>query len=42
MQRVGRDGNREMIFEEVKKIKCLPIWSSSDKFARGIKTIKKL
>jgi hypothetical protein len=33
VQRVGRDGNKEMMFEEMKKAKCLPIWSSFDKFA---------
>jgi hypothetical protein len=42
MPRAGRNGNREMIFEEMKKVKCLSIWSSFDKFTRGIKTIKKL
>jgi hypothetical protein len=31
-----------MIFEEMKKTKCLPIYSSSNKFARGIRTTKKL
>jgi hypothetical protein len=31
-----------MIFEEMNKAKCLPIWSSSGKFAQITKTTKKL
>jgi hypothetical protein len=31
-----------MIFEEMKKAKCLPIWGSFDKFARRTRAIKKL
>jgi hypothetical protein len=31
-----------MIFEEMKKAKCLPIWSSSDKFTQGTRVTKKL
>jgi len=42
VQRTDRDGNREMIFEEMKKAKCLPIWSSSGKFTQKTKTTKKL
>jgi hypothetical protein len=42
VQRVNKNGNKEMIFEKMKKAKCLLIWSSSDKFARGIKATKKL
>jgi hypothetical protein len=41
VQRVDRDGNKEMIFEKMKKVKCLLIWSSFDKFTQGIKAIKK-
>jgi hypothetical protein len=42
VQRADRDGNREIIFEEMKKAKCLPIWSSSGKFAQRTRTTKKL
>jgi hypothetical protein len=42
MQRASRDGNRKMIFEEMKKAKCLSIWSSFDKFARGTRATKML
>jgi hypothetical protein len=42
MQKVGIDGNREMIFQEKKKAKCLTIWKSFGKFARGTRTINKL
>jgi len=42
VQRASKDGNREMIFEEIKEAKCLPIWSSFDKFALGIKATQKL
>jgi hypothetical protein len=42
MQRAGRNGNKEMIFEKMKKTKCVPIWSSSSKFAQKIRTTKKL
>jgi hypothetical protein len=42
VHRTGRDGNRKIIFEEMKKIKCLSIWSSFRKFARGTRTTKKL
>jgi heme-degrading monooxygenase HmoA len=31
-----------MIFEEMKRAKCLSIWNSSSKFAQGTKTTKKL
>jgi hypothetical protein len=31
-----------MIFEEMKKAKCLPIWSYFDKFAQGTITTNKL
>jgi hypothetical protein len=31
-----------MIFEEMKKAKCLSIWNSFDKFALRSKIIKKL
>jgi hypothetical protein len=31
-----------MIFEKMKKAKCLPIWSSSHKFAQGTRATKKL
>jgi hypothetical protein len=42
MQRASRDGNRELIFEEMKKAKYLLIWSSSNKFAQGTRTTKKV
>ncbi len=42
VQRVDRDGNKEMIFEKMKKVKCLLIWSFFDKFTQGIRAIKKL
>jgi hypothetical protein len=42
VQKVSRDGNREMMFEEMKKVKCLPIWSSSNKFAQRIRATRKL
>jgi heme-degrading monooxygenase HmoA len=31
-----------MIFEEMKNVKCLSIWSSSNKFAQGTKATNKL
>jgi len=40
--RADKDGNKEMIFEKMKKTKCLLIWSSSDKFAQRIRVTKKL
>jgi hypothetical protein len=33
VQRADKDGNKEMIFEEIKKAKCLSIWNFSEKFA---------
>jgi hypothetical protein len=42
MQRANKDGNREMIFEKMKKIKCLSIWNSSSKFAQRTRATKKL
>jgi len=42
MQRASRDGNREMIFEKMKKTKCLSILSSSGKFAQRTRATKKL
>jgi hypothetical protein len=42
VQRTNKDGSREMIFEEMKKSKCLMIWSSVGKFAQGIRATKKL
>jgi hypothetical protein len=42
VQKADRDGNREMIFEEMKKTKCLSIWSSSSKFVLGTRVTKKL
>jgi hypothetical protein len=42
VQRTNKDGNKEIIFEEMKKAKCLPIRSSFDKFARGTRASKKL
>jgi heme-degrading monooxygenase HmoA len=42
MQKANRDGNRKMMFEEMKKTKCLSIWSSSGKFAQGTRARKKL
>jgi len=42
VQRVNTNGNRGMIFEKMKKAKSLLIWSSFNKFARRIKTLRKL
>ncbi len=42
MQRIGKNGNRIMIFEEMKKAKCLSIQSSSNKLAWKTKVTKKL
>jgi hypothetical protein len=42
VQKIGRDGNREMVFEEMKKTKCLPIWNFFGKFAQGTRATKKL
>jgi hypothetical protein len=42
VQRANKDENREMIFEEMKKTKCLPIWNSLGKFAQGTRATKKL
>jgi hypothetical protein len=42
VQIIDRDGNREMIFEEMKKAKCLSIWNFFDKFALGTRATKKL
>jgi hypothetical protein len=42
VQKADRDGNRKMIFKEMKKAKCLPIWNSFDNFARRIRATKKL
>jgi hypothetical protein len=42
VQKANKNENKEMIFEEMKKAKCLLIWSSFGKFARGTRTTKKL
>jgi hypothetical protein len=42
VQKVEIDGNRKMIFEEMKKTKYLSIWSSFGKFAQGTRAINKL
>jgi hypothetical protein len=42
VQRANKNGNKKLIFEEMKEDKCLPIWNSSSKFAQKIRTTKKL
>lgn len=42
VQRANTDGNRGMIFEKMKKVESLSIWSSFDKFAWGTRAPRKL